>query len=216
MNMKLIPLTFLLSLVLFVQCKKYSNHWLTGEVELVDIESKEKLHANYKLRYYEGYLLGSEEKHIDFGTTGEDGIFKFEKHVNRKDSGFELEVFAGPFYGGFNWPNPDIVRSISSGKHNKITIEIPRSYVMSLTFNNTSCYDETDSLWLVWPGAELENAYFSMEGCVSGYQPEIIYYSAMLDTATYISISKKNGVYDTLFHHYDMEHWVINQFELNY
>jgi hypothetical protein len=215
--MKFITLISLFSLTLFVQCKKHSNRWLTGEFYIVDAESKEPVSANFKLRYYEGSLWGSEEKLVELGGTGDEDFFELERSVNRKDNDFKLEIYAGPFYGGFNWPRPDLTRNISKNRHNEMTIEMDRSYVMNLIFNNTSCYDETDSLWLVRPGSTIEDAYFFATGCVNEYQPpNDVFYTDDLDTATFISISKKNGTYDTLYHHYVMEHFTLHEFELNY
>lgn len=214
--MKTITIISIICVVLFAQCKKHSSRWLTAEIHIIDAESGEPVKGRFNLRYYEGFLFGSEERFVELGSSDDNGLFEIERSINRKDSNFKLELFAGVFYEGFKWPLPSVTKELSQGSHNKITFELDRAYALNLNFNNTFCYDETDSLWLVRPGGTLENPHLFSTGCFCEYEPETVFHHSDQDTATFISITKKNGVYDTLYHHYTMEFKTINEFDLNY
>lgn len=214
--MKLVKYLILVVSVAFslTSCKKHSNKWLTGEIQIVDKVTKEPVRANLELNYYIGYLLGSEETTIPLGTTDENGFFELEKRINRKDKHFTIQVYAYGYYGSYDSFYPHASREISQSSHNKVTIEVAPLYLMKVSLNNVSCHDETDTVWINRYSTPEQSRVYT--GCINDSIPSDVFYWGNNENVTFRSISKKNGVYDTIIHNYIMEQGENNEFELNY
>lgn len=213
MKVKYIVYIFLIGNLALISCKKKSSKWLTGEIHVVDADSKEPVKANFELEYYAGTNLGSYKEYETLGQSDENGFFEFEKEIHRKDQEFILKVKAFGYYGYYpGYPTKTV--ELSKYSHNELTIEVAPLYVMNLSFTNLSCFDDTDTVWVNRiANPEYPQVY---TGCLNAYKPSDIYYWSNDDTITYRSISKRDGVYDTLFHSYTMLKGVNNDFVLNY
>ena len=213
--MKLFVAIFLLILTSSLSsCKKHSSRWLTGEFQIVDKVTKEPVRAYLELNYYVGYLLGSEETTVSLGTTDENGCFELERKINRKDSHFILQVHAYGYYGFYDSFLPDASREISKGGHNEVTIEVPPLYLLKISLNNVSCHDETDTVWINRTTTPEHSQVYT--GCLNDSIPGDVFYWGNTENVSFRSISKKNGIYDTIIHTYTMIQGDENEFELNY
>ncbi len=198
----------------FVSCKKNSKKWITGEFQIIDLVTKEPVKATLELNYFAGYLFGSEEVTEQLGSTTDNGFFEFEKKIHRKDRNFKLNIDAVGYYGSYQSSYPDASQELSIANHNVMIIEVSPLYIMSLTLNNISCFDATDSIWINRTVTPEHSRIFT--GCLNDYKTGEVFYWAQEDTVSFRSISKKNGVYDTLVHFYTMQHGIENNFDLNY
>ncbi|NOQ72272.1 MAG: hypothetical protein GQ574_09740 [Crocinitomix sp.] len=209
---KLLIIVF--SLIAISCSKAKSPKWITGEFNIIDSETKEPVEADLKLRYYEGSLLGSWETVEEIGSTDENGYFELKQKVNRRDQQFKLEVFAKGWYGYYGHYGPAAIKEISEYGKNEYTIEVAPIYAYKLTFNNISCYDGTDSVWVT--RADFPDLPRVYTGCLLDYSAGDGYASVNTSSTSLTTVSKKNGIYETIVHPLTLTQGVDNEFVINY
>ncbi len=198
-----------------ISCSKHkSPKWITGEFNIIDSETKEPVEANLKLSYYEGSIMGSWETTEDIGATDENGYFKLQQKVNKRDQQFKLEVYAKGWYGTFGYILPAAVKELSERGKNIYTIEVTPIYAYELILNNTSCYDETDSVWI--SRIEYPGTGPVYTGCLDNFSTGEITRSTSTPNSSLRTISKKNGIYDTIIHPFSLTQGMDNTVTLNY
>lgn len=207
-------LILMFSLIAISCSKDKSNRWITGKFNIVDSKTKNPVQADFKLRYYEGSILGSWETVEDIGSTDENGYFEFQQKINKRDQQFKLEVFAKGWYGTYDYFGPDATRELSKRSANILNIEVSPIYAYKLTFNNIGCYDETDSLWVSQTFPPYSEQVFT--GCLDNYTSGDVYNSGSSATITMMTVSKKNGIYDTILHPLSLTEGIENEFVFNY
>lgn len=216
MNSKQILLVLTILPLIHLSCSKAkSDRWLVGDIQLVDADTQEPITGRLDLSYYEFSTFGSEAAEKELGFTDDEGHFEIKYKSGTKEKNFQLLVYPeGPYYLP-NWMGGPVktVELNKNGK-NELTIELTKVITTSITLNNASCFDETDSVWIRFPNVETfgSTAY---TGCLNDSLLDYSYgtYDQNVQFAT---VSKKNSIYDTLYHDFTLSKDAENNVVINY
>lgn len=104
---------------------------------------------------------------------------------------------------------------------NDITARLtPAYYRYKPYLHNTSCYNETDSLWLYVSHDDNFDRLLPhvFTGCTDGYVDEVMFKSVFKESAktNFKMVTKKNGILDSTITTQFLEHEIINEFTLEY
>lgn len=163
--------------------------------------------GNVKLKYDTG-----SEQYLNLGNLV-DGKLNVTADIPKSVSTAELQIYiAGEFYSIPGYSGP-YLKSISRSS-GPIVMEIPPIPRMEFTVKNVNCFDETDSVWVYFLGSSLYEPKL-YTGCINENPGNLpIWYTT--NTLNFKTISKKNSVYDTLFHEFQTLPEVHHQFTIEY
>lgn len=197
-------------------CTKAKNpRWLVGDINFVDAVTKAPVVAKLELSYYAYSAFGSEKETKSLGLTDDDGFYTLHEKFGRNDRYFELIVYAKGYYGLPYADFADKIIELSTTSKNDLTIEIEPVLLSHVFVSNTDCYNETDSLWVKFPHLEQFSPTVHT-GCLDHVPITGDYFWGWDQDVEFTTISKRDGVYDTLVHPIHLEYHTINEIHLNY
>lgn len=217
------PLLILFVSILFVQCNKAkSNKWLFADIEVRDEVSNELIAAEIELHYrYKDKTYGAEEFEVELLGQTQDGRFHIEKEF---DSEINYPQVAA---NGTDYYHLDPKRRQSSqfyslsanGPNEEVVLEILPLYRMDISFKNTECFNETDSLFFTLVeytiGEEDLFVYDTLVGCYEGVS-ELIPSSISGKELNFIAYIKRDGVRDQIETRYFLEPFIENDIVFEY
>ncbi len=142
-----------------------------------------------------------------------DGKLKVTADIPSSVATAELQIYIGGEFYSIPGNSGPLLKSISrySGP---IVMEIEPIARMEFTIKNVNCFDETDSVWVNF----LSSSLYSLKlytGCMNEKPGNLpIWFPS--STLNFETISKKNGVYDTLLHEFQTLPEVHHQFTIEY
>jgi hypothetical protein len=145
---------FLLSIVcisILSGCSKAKSvRWLVVELQIVNGYTGEPLESSIILRYFDkGGLFSGGEVLENLGSTDAFGRMHLEQRIHNGESGFELRISHGPYYGNLgSGVTPFFKIPLDEKSENPETIQLwPKSPIL-LSLKNISCTDPTDTIWI--------------------------------------------------------------------
>ncbi|MFT5821786.1 MAG: hypothetical protein ACI8ZM_003042 [Crocinitomix sp.] len=210
-----------LSLTLSSCSKEKSNKWVVIDLNVVSEFTGEPIEADLKLEYYYQTMDGASATPIDrtgnivLGTTI-GGYYYVEEDVS--DISHNLYLIVTPSDRDFypdDLENFFYLKKVRVYRFNKnvLTVEIGQSrYPFKINLKNTSCYDETDTVWVT---NKFDQPIGTYTGCWDGYLSEDVVYQHGNEIAFKLR-SKKNGVIADFEVNHILQPGVFNEILIEY
>lgn len=227
--MKYLFYTLLASIFIFTSCsKEKSKKWVILDLNVISTKTGLPVESTVWVEYYYQAQTGASatpQEHtetISLGTTV-DGKLYTEVDVSETPEKLYIKVYPNDseIYPDYPLLKPIWSQELNRTETNTITAEItPNYYRYKPYLHNTSCYNETDTLWLY---ANHEDNFENITpqiftGCTDGYVDETMFRNTyMKGGETYFKLrTKKNGVVNSTTIMKTLEHEIINDFTLEY
>jgi hypothetical protein len=218
---KVLFLIIVLSLSLVSCSKERSNKWVVIDLNVVSQYTGEPIEAGLSLEYYYQTMDGASATPIDrtgvipLGKTT-DGYYYTEQDVS--DISEHLYLIIMPTDQDF-YPQDEeqfLYRKkvlVYRFQKNELTVEVGQSrYPYRINLKNTSCYDETDTVWVMHDSDHPIGTY---AGCWDDFLSEDFTYSAGNERAFQIR-SKKNGVIEEFEVSHTLQPGTFNELLIEY
>ena len=212
------------TLIILLGCGKANNaKWLVAEIEVRDELTDELIDADLELHYQ--YKGQNEWQVEEIGSTT-DGTFYLEKKFSNKVNKARVFAYGTDAYhseGTFQKWNDNGVQYdfIDPKSKSEIVIYLDPIYRMELTFENTGCFDNTDTLRLYVQDPDTNNHAFldnftdTLVGCYYGSPAGVPSWSTK-PYVGYVGYLKRNGVNTEVLTYPTLEPFVVNQILIEY